>query len=98
MHSTSRILAGEDYAGDRFACELKPVARALADGTYGNVDMSPWAGELERIFPEGVCDYAAETPVARAVLADIRDRRERGTPGDRDGDEDNDEQQLVADR
>lgn len=96
MHSTSRILAGEDYAGDRFGCALKPVAQALADGTYGTVDMSPWAGELEAVFPDGVCDYAADAPVARAVLAEIRALRDEGLPDTKE--QDNDERRLVADR
>ncbi len=73
MHSTSRILAGEDYAGDRFACALKPVEEALTDGTYGAVDMRPWAATLRSVFPDGVCDYQADEPAARAVLATIRE-------------------------
>jgi hypothetical protein len=96
MHSTSRILAGEDYAGDRFSCALKPVRQALVDGTYGAVDMAPWAGELEEIFPDGVCDYDADTPAARAVLAEIRGLRDDARPNRPEND--NDERRLVAER
>jgi hypothetical protein len=98
MHSTSRILAGEDYAGDRFSCTLKPVAQALADGTYGPVDMSPWAEELEAIFPDGVCDYDADTPAAHGVLAEIRELRDHGRPGGEENDDEERERRLVADR
>ena len=52
------MVAGESIKGDTFKCALKPVARALRDGTYGEVRFTPpqrrW---LERIFPHGVCDY-----------------------------------------
>jgi len=56
--STSRIVAGGPITGDVFKCDLKPVATAMADGTYGS--WAPTAvqqARLEAIFPEGVCDY-----------------------------------------
>jgi hypothetical protein len=58
VFSTSRIVAGAPITGDVFKCELKPVAEAIADGTYGG--WTPNASEqaaLEAIFPTGVCDY-----------------------------------------
>jgi hypothetical protein len=58
LKSSSRMVAGDGIAGDLFKCALKPVARALADGTYGLVDFSDdQARQLEAIFPGGVCDY-----------------------------------------
>ena len=58
IFSTSRIVAGAPITGDVFKCDLKPVAEAISDGTYGW--WSPDAIEqaaLEAIFPTGVCDY-----------------------------------------
>ena len=59
LHSTSRIVAGGPVTGDVYKCHTKPVADAIADGTYG--DWTPTAEEqarLEAIFPNGVCDYS----------------------------------------
>ncbi|MGH3079611.1 MAG: DUF6351 family protein, partial [Gaiellaceae bacterium] len=59
LYSTSRIVAGGPIEGGVFKCALKPVATALADGTY-----APWAPDatdvarLQQIFPTGVCDYS----------------------------------------
>lgn len=59
VHGSPRMVAGDSIRGDVFKCALKPVAAALADGTYGAVHFSAqqqaW---LERIFPQGVCDYS----------------------------------------
>ena len=59
------MVAGDSYRGDMFKCQPKPVATALADGTYGQTAGSaadPFSAEekawLARIFPQGVCDYA----------------------------------------
>lgn len=58
LYSSPRMVAGDSIRGDVFKCALKPVAVALADGTYGAVSFSAaqqaW---LARIFPDGVCDY-----------------------------------------
>lgn len=58
LYSSPRMVAGDSIRGDVFKCALKPVAAALADGTYGAVSFSAaqqaW---LARIFPDGVCDY-----------------------------------------
>jgi hypothetical protein len=67
-YGTSRIAAGGDYAGDRFACALKPVAAALGDGTYGERDLGPVRARLEEIFPEGVCDDARTDGIRPAGL------------------------------
>ena len=60
LYSTSRIVAGGPFKGSIYKCQLKPVAEAVADGTYG--DWEPTVEEqavLEQIFPEGVCDFSA---------------------------------------
>jgi hypothetical protein len=59
LFSTSRIVAGAPIEGDIYKCALKPVATAIADGTYGS--WTPSAAEtarLQQIFPTGVCDYS----------------------------------------
>jgi hypothetical protein len=59
LHTTSRIEAGGRISGDVFKCQLKPVERALADGTYGDVAFSAAeVGRLKEIFPGGVCDWS----------------------------------------
>ncbi len=67
-YSTSRIAAGGDFAGDRFACALKPVATALTDGTYGDEDLGAHRARLEAIFPDGVCDNDAPDGIRPAAL------------------------------
>jgi hypothetical protein len=59
VYSSPRMVAGDSFRGDMFKCALKPVATALADGTYGAADLSSPAAKswLNRIFPDGVCDY-----------------------------------------
>lgn len=59
LYTTSRIEAGAPIAGGIYRCALKPVARAIADGTYGA--WRPTAAQrtqLRQIFPQGVCDYS----------------------------------------
>ncbi|CAN7200553.1 DUF6351 family protein [Pseudoduganella sp. LjRoot289] len=60
VYSSPRMVAGGSIKGDVFKCALKPVASALADGTYPaavqfTAAQTDW---LKRIFPQGVCDYA----------------------------------------
>ncbi|GAC1344514.1 MAG: DUF6351 family protein [Myxococcales bacterium] len=58
IKSSSRMVAGDSIAGDMFKCALKPVAAALADGTYGGVAFgAEGQAQLAAIFPSGVCDY-----------------------------------------
>jgi hypothetical protein len=58
LFSTSRIVAGGPIEGGVYKCALKPVATALADGTYGSWAPSPTeVSRLLQIFPTGVCDY-----------------------------------------
>ncbi|SFM33916.1 DUF6351 family protein [Rugamonas rubra] len=61
IFSSPRMVAGESIKGDIFKCALKPLATALADGSYGagapfTAGQRAW---LQKIFPDGVCDYAA---------------------------------------
>lgn len=59
IHASPRMVAGESIRGDTFKCRLKPVATALADGTYAPTVRFTDAQKawLARIFPQGVCDY-----------------------------------------
>ena len=56
--STSRMVAGEDIAGDTLKCVLQSIDQAVAAGIYGDTDMRPHRARLAEIFPDGVCDYA----------------------------------------
>jgi len=57
MYGNPRMVAGDSIRGDVFKCALQTVAEALAAGLYEPVDMRPHQAQLERIFPQGVCDY-----------------------------------------
>ena len=61
IFSSPRMVAGGAIQGDVFKCALKPLERALADGTYGGNDPARFTPAqrqwLARIFPEGVCDF-----------------------------------------
>ena len=54
-YSSPRIEAGMPYADDTIKCELQPLRRS----SYYPVQFTDaqWA-ELEKAFPEGVCDYS----------------------------------------
>lgn len=69
---TSRIVAGSDWQGDVFKCQLKPVRQALAEGDYGERDMTPYLADLERVFPQGVCDYTKTSAAKKSVLEQLR--------------------------
>jgi hypothetical protein len=61
LYSTSRIVAGGPIEGSIFKCALKPLDTALSDGTYANwVPDGTQIGQLQAVFPDGVCDYSAE--------------------------------------
>ena len=55
--SHSRLMAGDNIYTDTLKCQRIPVAKALRQGVYGEVDMRPYKKELERIFPSGVCQF-----------------------------------------
>jgi hypothetical protein len=61
IFSSPRMVAGESIKGDIFKCALKPLATALIDGTYpaGTQFSAQQKAWLNKIFPEGVCDYSA---------------------------------------
>ncbi|MFW2374270.1 MAG: DUF6351 family protein [Gammaproteobacteria bacterium] len=56
--STSRMMAGEDITGSILKCQLQTIAQAITSGLYQAIDMGPYQSELEKIFPQGVCDYS----------------------------------------
>ncbi len=59
LYGTSRTVAGAPIEGSIYRCALKPVQRALRDGTYGSwAPSAEQVAQLERIFPDGVCDYS----------------------------------------
>lgn len=59
LYSTSRIVAGAPIEGSIYRCALKPVAQAVADGTYGSwTPDAAQRAQLDLIFPGGVCDYS----------------------------------------
>lgn len=57
IFSNPRIEAGDDYAGDIFKCHLQSVDDAIASGVYAPIDVAAYRAELQRVFPDGVCDY-----------------------------------------
>ncbi len=56
-HASSRIIAGGKINDDVFKCALQPVEDAVANGTYGIIDVTPHINSLKKLFPNGVCDY-----------------------------------------
>lgn len=58
VYKNSRWVAGDSVAGETFKCQLQSVAGAIEKGIYQGVDMSSHQETLERIFPDGVCDYS----------------------------------------
>lgn len=57
-YKNPRLIAGDDYAGDIMKCHLQSVDNAIASGLYAPLDAEPYRDELQRIFPDGVCDYS----------------------------------------
>ena len=59
LYGTSRIVAGAPIEGSIYACALRTVEQAVADGAY-----APWVpsanevARLKSIFPTGVCDHS----------------------------------------
>jgi len=69
IFSSPRMIAGDSIKGDTFKCALKPVATALVDGTYPA--STPFTDQqkewLNKIFPDGVCDYSASASWRRSI-------------------------------
>ena len=57
-HQSPRDVAGAPITGDLFKCARDAVETAIANGTYRPIDMHPYRSALERVFPDGVCDYS----------------------------------------
>lgn len=57
VYTNARIQAGGPWQGAVFQCHRIPVTQALAEGLYQPAPMAAHRAELERIFPDGVCDY-----------------------------------------
>lgn len=53
----SRMVAGAPISGEVFKCQRQSVSQAVKSGVYGGIDMRPYRLELQRVFPNGVCDY-----------------------------------------
>ena len=73
LFGSPRMVAGDSIKGDIFKCALKPVAAAMADGTYpASVQFTARQEEwLNKIFPQGVCDYR-QSDQGRPAPATIR--------------------------
>ncbi len=71
----SRLVAGDSVYTDTLKCQKIPVAKAVAKGVYGELNMKPYVDELETIFPNGVCEFnqKANTQVSR-LIKDIKQK------------------------
>jgi len=58
IYSNPRIVAGSDYSGDIFKCQLQSIEDAIVGGVYGSIDTDTHREDLQKIFPDGVCDYS----------------------------------------
>jgi len=70
IFSNPRIVAGDDYAGDIFKCHLQSVDNAIEKGAYSPIDIAQYREDLNRIFPDGVCDYSRGDAARPADLLD----------------------------
>jgi len=70
-YSHSRLMAGDNIFNDTLKCQRVPVVSAVDMGVYGQVDMKPHLEQLERIFPDGVCQFNNEPhgQVSRMIKA-----------------------------
>ena len=67
---TSRLVAGEGWSADTFKCQTQPVAQALEQGVYGDIDMGQYLDQLQTVFPDGVCDYR-QPAIGLEVLSEL---------------------------
>lgn len=59
IYSSSRMVAGDGFAGDMFKCALQSIDSAVTDGVYGNMSLTTTeSAVLQSLFPEGVCNYS----------------------------------------
>ena len=61
-HQSPRHAAGEPMTGDVFRCALQDVTEFVRSGGYRGVTMEPYLSHLQRVFPNGVCNYEAAEP------------------------------------
>jgi hypothetical protein len=57
-HESPRDVAGAPITGDLFKCARVTIDSAIASGLHQPIDMHPYRDALERVFPDGVCDYS----------------------------------------
>ncbi|WP_111979044.1 DUF6351 family protein [Algibacillus agarilyticus] len=57
LHKTSRIQAGGRWAGNVFDCARISIDQAIKKGIYEGVDVTSYKGQLQALFPDGVCDF-----------------------------------------
>lgn len=57
-YKSSRQIAGAGISEDVFKCALIDVDEAISLGIYSGVNIKPYQLELQRVFPQGVCDYS----------------------------------------
>jgi hypothetical protein len=62
-HTTPRLAAGANLAGDAIVCALKPLQRTDYPVEFSGAE---WA-TLEEVFAEGVCDYSQRGMAQEAV-------------------------------
>ena len=75
-YSHSRLMAGDNVYTDTLKCQRVSVVKALRQGAYGEVDMRPYSKELERIFPDGVCQYSEEANIqVSRLIQKIKDKK-----------------------
>ena len=54
VFQTPRLVAGEPLANDVVKCQLKPIAAADYEVEFTAAELA----RLEKIFPEGVCEWS----------------------------------------
>lgn len=60
IHGDPRTGAGSPLSDDVMKCATRPVGQALADDTFSEEFNTEQRRRLEKIFDDGMCDYAAE--------------------------------------
>jgi hypothetical protein len=74
VYGTPRTVAGEAITTDQNKCALRPLNRSLYEATFTNAQ---WA-ELQKTFPNGVCDYAKPGISQRPTVAWLSYQNARG--------------------
>ena len=75
-YSHSRIIAGGSIYDDTLQCEKISVTEAMKQGVYGGLDMKPYLGQLNRIFPEGVCEISQQpNPYVKKLVSRLNKKQ-----------------------